>query len=335
MNNYILATIETAKIASKVLCKDDNADIKGIICLSEKIGTSATPEFYNYSNFCKEYGISCVVVSSYNLKNSDDILIIKELNIDILFVLGWQRLVPENIIDLCNIGVIGAHGSSEGITRGRGRSPQNWALILGKRIFEVSIFWFQKGIDDGDIIDTRKYDLTDTDDIMSSYIKIQLLISEMILINLRKGLLINRRGKKQDNEQALFFPKRIPEDGMIDWNLSCQDIYNFVRGQTHPYPGAYTIVDGESVHIWKCIPVNIDSIIEHKTGKVCLVINSQFLVRCKMGYLLVQDYDSKIAIKEDMEFETSNFKSQMQSIVERHINDKGLPLAEVIMNTLK
>ncbi len=38
------------------------------------------------------------------------------------------------------------------------------------------------------------------------------------------------------------FPPRTEEDGLIDWRKSSKDIMNFVRAQTRPYPGAYTIV---------------------------------------------------------------------------------------------
>ena len=30
-----------------------------------------------------------------------------------------------------------------------------------------------------------------------------------------------------------------------------QRIRNFIRAQTHPYPGAFTIIDGKKVTIWK------------------------------------------------------------------------------------
>ena len=48
------------------------------------------------------------------------------------------------------MGVLGAHGSCDGITKGRGRSPLNWALMIGAKKFEVSIFKISDGVDDGD-----------------------------------------------------------------------------------------------------------------------------------------------------------------------------------------
>ena len=38
------------------------------------------------------------------------------------------------------------------------------------------------------------------------------------------------------------------EDGRIDWSSSAQTIHNLVRG-TNPWPGAWTLLDGERIKI--------------------------------------------------------------------------------------
>jgi len=48
---------------------------------------------------------------------------------------------------------------------------------------------------------------------------------------------------------------RKPEDGRIDWHKSAIEIYNLIRGVTHPYPGAFTSLDGKKVIVWKAWPV--------------------------------------------------------------------------------
>ena len=80
---------------------------------------------------------------------------------------------------------MGAHGSPLGITKGRGRSPQNWALILGLSTFYISIFKIDPGIDSGQIIETRSFTYSDFDDIKTSYYKVCLLTADMIINNLK------------------------------------------------------------------------------------------------------------------------------------------------------
>ena len=44
--------------------------------------------------------------------------------------------------------------------------------------------------------------------------------------------------KEQDESRRRVMPQRSPADGKIDWYRSSFEIYNFIRAQTKPYPGA-------------------------------------------------------------------------------------------------
>jgi methionyl-tRNA formyltransferase len=48
---------------------------------------------------------------------------------------------------------------------------------------------------------------------------------------------------------------RKPADGQIDWTRSAVQIYNLIRGVTHPYPGAFTHLNGKMVIVWQAWPV--------------------------------------------------------------------------------
>jgi methionyl-tRNA formyltransferase len=52
-----------------------------------------------------------------------------------------------------------------------------------------------------------------------------------------------------------YFGGRKPADGLIDWTRSAVGIYNLIRGVTHPYPGAFTYLDGKKVLVWQAWPV--------------------------------------------------------------------------------
>jgi methionyl-tRNA formyltransferase len=54
----------------------------------------------------------------------------------------------------------------------------------------------------------------------------------------------------QDHSKATLYPRRAPEDGLIDWTWNSIKIVNFIRAQTKPYPGAYTFINGKKVTIW-------------------------------------------------------------------------------------
>ncbi|OPY01699.1 MAG: Bifunctional polymyxin resistance protein ArnA [Syntrophorhabdus sp. PtaB.Bin047] len=54
-----------------------------------------------------------------------------------------------------------------------------------------------------------------------------------------------------------YFGGRKPEDGLIDWGRDSLSIYNLTRAVTHPYPGAFTYLDGKKLFVWKAYPENV------------------------------------------------------------------------------
>ena len=333
MKTYIMCTISVGKIATEILCEKLN--IEGIITLNNSVGIKKTKEYYDYSEVCRKYGIKYVDMETYDISADSDIEKINKLEIDLLIVVGWQRLIPKWLIQKCRCGVIGTHGSSEGITLGRGRSPQNWALLLGKRTFFISIFWIDDGVDSGKVIATEQFSLMETDDISISYTKVGMFVAKMILENLDNGRISAKEGTNQESD-AFYLPQRKREDGKIDWNRKSNEIYNMVRALTKPYPGAFTCYEGEEYIIWRALPINVcHGYEEKKNGEVVCILDEIILVKCLDGLIAIQECSSREKIVCGMVFESVNFKHQMQQIIDRHTLMYNTPLASEIMEEAK
>ena len=71
-----------------------------------------------------------------------------------------------------------------------------------------------------------------------------------------------RDGVASETPMALaagsYFGGRKPEDGRIAWTWSSRRIYDLVRAVTHPYPGAFTTIDGRKLLVWWALPVELD-----------------------------------------------------------------------------
>jgi methionyl-tRNA formyltransferase len=132
----------------------------------------------------------------------------------------------------------------------RGGAPVNWAIINGERETGMSMFYFDNGVDSGDVIGQARVSIDDRDTIATLYEKINQatlgLIREMVP-RLKDG---TAPRLKQDESQATYFPQRSPDDGLIDWGRPARAIYDWVRAQTTPYPGAFTYLDNQKVVIW-------------------------------------------------------------------------------------
>lgn len=320
MNIYILTTTINTYLAVDLIVRDNS--VKGLITLSASSANQIN-EYYSYKAFCEERNIECIELENYSMRNERERL--EKLSVDLLIVIGWQRLIPKWLIDICSIGVIGGHGSPWGIEKGRGRSPQNWALILGETHFEASIFWINEGADSGEIIDTACFSYNEADDIGTSYIKYSIEFARMITKNLKNGNIQKKFGNRQDGD-IFYLPKRTREDGAVDWTKPCKEIYNFVRALSKPYPGAFCKCGNGVAILWevKYYETIVGSHI--KPGRVISVMpNGEFLVACTDGFIIVRDYTlvEVPSITCGMVLESVDFSEQLSRVIERHYANGG------------
>lgn len=202
----------------------------------------------SFTNLTKRYGIKHVQVD--NINDSENIKIIQEINPDLILVMGWSQLLTNKIIKIPKLGVIGSHPTE--LPKYRGRAPLPWTIIKNLKESALTFFYIDEGVDDGDILDQRKFDISEKDDVTSIYYKMTKLGKEMLLDNLlilKDGKEI--RKKQNQNEFIENWPKRTMEDGKINWNDSAEEIHNLVRATTHPYPGAFTKFKNQKLIIWK------------------------------------------------------------------------------------
>lgn len=126
-----------------------------------------------------------------------------------------------------------------------------WAIINGEPKTGITFFKLADGVDNGPIVGQRETPIADDDTIATLYNRIENLGVELIMEYLPSIAARNVKLTVQDESKRRIFPQRSPEDGLIDWTKSSQEIYNFIRAQTKPYPGAFTFWKGEKLTIWE------------------------------------------------------------------------------------
>lgn len=317
MNIYILNTIAVGTDIIELISKE--IKIEGVIGLSDREKNDKISDFFYQQDFCNKLNIPFIELSSYDMSADADKKKLLKLEIDVIIVAGWQRLVPEWLIKHCKRFVVGSHGSPLGITKGRGRSPQNWALIMGMQEFHISIFQIDKNIDSGKIFASKKFNYSEHDDIKTSYYKISLLTSVMITELLKSTESITEL-EEQNEAEAEYFPQRKPEDGTIDWNRSNGEIRNLIRALTHPYPGATSNISGNKIKIWSAIPFDIDFPKEnYAVGEVVKVFNKKdVMIRTRESFMLLNNYECDLPLKRGDILNSVNFYEKMQKVIDRH-----------------
>lgn len=153
---------------------------------------------------------------------------IREATPDIILSFNYRQLVCREILDIPRLGAINLHCSY--LPAYRGRCPVNWALIHGELETGVSLH--------------------------REVVREAAVLLEETLPAIRSGT--NAR-VAQDLAAGSQFGKRRPEDGRIEWSLPAVQIYNLVRAVTHPFPGAFGLIDDKPFFIWDARPENGDA----------------------------------------------------------------------------
>lgn len=177
---------------------------------------------------------------TYSLKAEEDRAALTAIPIDVCLVFGWQRLLPDWLLDHCRLGGLGIHGGIEMPPRCRGRAGFNWAIILGGRVFHLYVFRLTPRADDGEILKMRDFTITDHDDVLTLYHKNCVLASRMYVEAVREVLAGTARGVPQPREGETFLPARRPENSGVDWRRPAEDVVRLVRAVAPPYPSAFS-----------------------------------------------------------------------------------------------
>ena len=115
----------------------------------------------------EKFNIFHVKVDKIN--DEKNIEILEKINPDLILVMGWSQLLSLKIIQIPKFGVIGSHPTE--LPKYRGRAPIPWSIIKGLKESALTFFYIQEGVDDGDILDQSKFDISDNDDASSIYQK--------------------------------------------------------------------------------------------------------------------------------------------------------------------
>ena len=211
----------------------------------------------SFDELAHKHQIPLHKVSSTNKPEAVELF--REVNPDLIFVIGWTRLVSEDILNIPKYGVIGMHASL--LPRFRGRAPVNWAIIKNEAKSGNSTMLLDAGVDTGRVVDQEAFPIRFSDTCQTVYHKVSRAgrtMAARIVETLERGE--DLQTVEQNEAEATEMPKRRPEDGIIDWGKNALDLFNWVRALTHPYPGAFTYLDGRKLHVWEARIAHFSSI---------------------------------------------------------------------------
>jgi len=206
--------------------------------------------FQSVRELAQRHGIPCL---TSDINDPQNVERLRELAPDFIFSFYYRNMIKPEVLEIPKAGALNLHGSY--LPRYRGRVPVNWAVINGETETGATLHYMVEKPDAGDIVDQEKVKIEFSDTAHDVFIKVT--AAAVTVISRAWPLLRESRAIRTPMDLAAgsYFGGRKPADGRIDWTRPAVQIYNLIRGVTHPYPGAFTHLDGLKVIIWQAWPL--------------------------------------------------------------------------------
>jgi len=129
-------------------------------------------------------------------------------------VAAYGKIIPETILNLFNMGIIGIHPSL--LPQYRGPSPIQSAILNGDLKTGISLFVLDNKMDHGKILASESIPIKDSDNFLDLQNKLADLGANLIIKILPKFLDGEIILKKQDEEMATYTKKFTSQDAFIE-----------------------------------------------------------------------------------------------------------------------
>ncbi|WP_318504710.1 methionyl-tRNA formyltransferase [Photobacterium leiognathi] len=188
------------------------------------------------------------VYQPVSLRNEEAQQELAAIDADIMVVVAYGLLLPQEVLDTPRLGCINVHGSI--LPRWRGAAPIQRSIWAGDTETGVTIMQMDIGLDTGDMLKVATLPIEATDTSATMYEKLAELGPDALidcLSDIADGTAV---AVKQDDEQANYAKKLSKEEALIDWTMDAAAIERCVRA-FNPWPMSYFTVAEQNVKVWQ------------------------------------------------------------------------------------
>lgn len=177
---------------------------------------------------------------------------LKDLAPDVAVVVAYGSILPGSLLAIPPKGFVNLHFSL--LPLYRGAAPVQRAIMNGDAVTGASVMVLTEGMDEGPVLATRATPIHDDDTAGSLGERLASEGAALLVDAVRAYVDGGLQAVPQDHQRATYAPKIDTDDARIDWSLPAKVIRDLVRG-LDPQPGAWTLLDGTRVKVWRVSPV--------------------------------------------------------------------------------
>ena len=172
---------------------------------------------------------------------------IKALEPDILVVVAYGRILPDDILAVPKYGAINVHGSL--LPKYRGAAPIQWAVLNGDKITGVTTMYLASEMDTGDIIYNAETEIGEYETSGELFDRLKDMGAELLVKTLRDIDAGTAPRAPQDHSKASYVTMLDKSICPIDWNKTPREVLKHIYG-LQPWPVATMELEGKTVRVF-------------------------------------------------------------------------------------
>ncbi|HET9437199.1 MAG TPA: methionyl-tRNA formyltransferase [Gaiellaceae bacterium] len=265
---------------------ESGAEIVGVVTLPGPIDPNRSGQC-SFDDVAARHDAALIETRDVNAPETLNAL--RKLEPELVFVVGWSQLVHEPFIATAREGVFGMHPSL--LPRHRGRAPIPWAILSGLARTGVTLFEIVDGTaDSGSIVGQVVVDIAPDETATTLFARIAEAHVELVREFVPQLAARTAPRIPQDPTRASTWHRRTPSDGIIDWETRAPYVYDWVRAQTRPYPGAFTYLGETKVIVWRARAVELGE--AAPAGTIVDLRPEGPVVACGEGGLVLEEFQT-------------------------------------------
>lgn len=173
--------------------------------------------------------------------------LIRSLAPDILVVVAYGRILPEDALYIPKYGAVNVHSSL--LPKYRGAAPVQWAVLNGDKVTGVSTMYLSPEMDTGDVIFSDSTEIGEFETSGELFDRLMNMGADLLIKTLTAIENGTAPREKQDESKASYVPMLDKSMSPIDWTKSPREIVKHIYG-LQPWPVATMSIKGDTFRVF-------------------------------------------------------------------------------------
>ena len=225
---------------------ENNYEIAGVFCQPDKAkGRGLDVTYSPVKTLALEHNIP--VYQPAKMRDGEALAIMQELKPDIMVVVAYGKILPDDILALPPHGAINVHGSL--LPQYRGAAPIQWSVINGDKKTGVTTMYLATEMDSGDTIYSEETEIGEFETSGELYDRLTLIGADLLIKTLKDIEAGTAPRTPQDHSKATYVTMLDKTMCPIDFNNTPRAVVKKIYG-LQPWPVATAEIGGETLRVF-------------------------------------------------------------------------------------